>query len=57
MISINVTYYNEPHFLKWWYEAMLRLEDQSCPFLFNLGDDGSMRIPAVDFFEKNALRP
>jgi len=53
MISINVTYYNEPHFLKWWYEAMLRLGDQGCPFLFNLGDDGSMRIPAVDFFEKN----
>jgi len=52
MISINITYYNEPHFLKWWYEAMKRMDDAGCPFMLNIGDDGSMRKPAVDFFEK-----
>lgn len=52
MISINITYYNEPHFLIWWYKAVKRLEDAGCPFILNIGDDGSMRHPAVDFFEK-----
>ena len=51
MISINITYYNEPHFLTWWYDAMLRMEDQGCPFILNIGDDGSMRVPATEFFE------
>ena len=53
MISLNITYYNEPHFLKWWYETVIRLEEAGFPFIFNIGDDGSMRSPAVDFFEKN----
>lgn len=36
---------------------MLRMEDQECPFIMNIGDDGSMRAPAVDFFEKNPPTP
>lgn len=53
MISINTTYYNEPHFLKWWYATIIRLEEAGFPFIFNVGDDGSMREPAIKFFEKN----
>lgn len=52
MISINITYYNEPHFLKWWYETIIQQEQAGFPFILNIGDDGSMRKPAVDFFEK-----
>jgi hypothetical protein len=53
MISINITYYNEPHFLKWWYLCNQRLLDQGCNIMLNIGDDGSMVTPASDFFEKN----
>lgn len=53
MISINVTYYNEPHFLRWWYETHNRILDLGCDYILNIGDDGSQSKPAVDFFEKN----
>lgn len=57
MISINITYYNEPHFLVWWYKTVKKLEDVGCSFMLNIGDDGSMRQPAVDFFEKHPPTP
>ncbi len=53
MISINITYYNEPHFLKWWYGFNQRLLDQGCDVILNIGDDGSQERPASAFFEKN----
>lgn len=53
MISINITYYNEPHFLGWWYETIVRLEQAGFPFILNVGDDGSMRTPAIEFFKNN----
>lgn len=53
MISINITYYNEPHFIKWWYQFHNKLLDNGCEFMLNIGDDGSQRSPATAFFEKN----
>lgn len=53
MISINITYYNEPHFLKWWYNTHLRLLDMGCDVMLNIGDDGSQKTPATNFFEKH----
>lgn len=54
MISINITYYNEPHFLKWWYEAHNRILDMGCDYVMNIGDDGSQKSPASEFFEKHS---
>jgi hypothetical protein len=53
MISLNVTYYNDFELLKWWYTTVKRLENEGYEFILNIGDDGSMKNPAVDFFEKN----
>jgi hypothetical protein len=52
MISINITYYNEPRLLKWWYKTIVRLADEGYNFILNVGDDGSMKDPAIRFFEK-----
>lgn len=57
MMTCNVTYYNEPHFLDWWYKTIKRLNEAGYPICFNLCDDGSMRNPAVDYFEKHAPLP
>lgn len=54
MISINITYYNEPKYLKWWYDTVQRLNNTGCDFMLNVCDDGSLKAPASDFFEKNA---
>lgn len=54
MISINITYYNEPHFLKWWYITHQKMLDGGCDVMLNIGDDGSQTKPASHFFEKNA---
>lgn len=53
MISINVTYYNEPRLLKWWYDSIVQLSEQGYDFILNIGDDGSMKDPAINFFEKH----
>ena len=52
MISINITYYNEPHYLKWWCMFHRQLLDSGCDVMLNIGDDGSMIKPASSFFEK-----
>lgn len=57
MITINITYYNEPHWLKWWYETTKRLYDDGYDFKFAICDDGSMREPASKFFEANPPLP
>ncbi len=53
MISCNVTYYNEPHMLVWWYNTIKQLNEEGFDIRLNITDDGSMRQPAVDFFEKH----
>ena len=53
MISFNITYYNEPKWLKWWYLTFKELHDRGYDFYLNVCDDGSMRQPAEAFFEKN----
>lgn len=57
MISLNITYYNEPKYLKWWYDTTKRLNDQGYEVYLNVGDDGSQREPAIEFFEKNPPLP
>ena len=57
MISCNITYYNEPHLLKWWYNTIIRLNQEGYDIRLNLADDGSQRQPATDFFEKCIPHP
>lgn len=57
MISLNVTYYNEPTWLKWWYDLYHRMNDQGINFYLNVCDDGSQKEPATAFFEKHAPQP
>lgn len=49
-LSINITYYNEPHFLKWWYNTIVLLNMEGHSIMLNIADDGSLRKPAIDFF-------
>jgi len=57
MITINITYYNEPHLLKPWYEFMLRLRNEGADVVCNICDDGSQLRPAEDFFDENVPPP
>lgn len=54
MISCNITYYNEPKWLKYWYVLVKHLNDTGCDVRLNVADDGSMRQPAEEFFNKHA---
>ena len=51
-LSFNITYYNEPHFLQWWYSTFKRLHENGLAINLNIVDDGSQNRPAIDFFEK-----
>ena len=54
MLTLNITYYNEPHFLEWWYKTTKDIiENHSLNVVLQICDDGSQRIPATHFFEKN----
>jgi hypothetical protein len=58
MLTLNITYYNEPHFLEWWYKIIKDIVDHhSLPITLQICDDGSKRSPAVDFFDKNPPLP
>jgi hypothetical protein len=52
MISVNITYYNEPTWLKWWYKKIIALNDIGLDIRLNIGDDGSMEHPAEEFFNR-----
>ncbi len=52
MISCNITYYNEPTWLKWWYKKIIDLNEEGFDVRLNVGDDGSMDRPAEEFFNK-----
>lgn len=54
MLTLNITYYNEPHFLKWWYDTAIDLvENHGLSIKLQICDDGSQRTPATSFFEQN----
>ncbi len=57
MISCNITYYNEPHFLSWWYNTFKAFYEQGADIELNIADDGSMRQSAESFFDKKAPMP
>lgn len=52
MLSVNITYYNEPHFLSWWYDTFKLLYELGLDVELNIADDGSLRQPAESFFDK-----
>lgn len=53
MLTLNITYYNEPHFLSWWYNIAKVLHEEGLSITLQICDDGSLRSPATAFFEKN----
>jgi len=57
MITINITYYNEPKWLQWWYDTTKQLYEEGHAFKFSICDDGSMNEPATKFFESNPPLP
>lgn len=57
MISLNITYYNEPSFLKYWYNTVKTLAEDGVIMHLNIVDDGSMVTSAESFFDKNPQTP
>lgn len=57
MITCNITYYNEPRWLQWWYDTFIKLHDEGIPIHLSIADDGSMKDRAEDFFETNKPYP
>ena len=57
MISCNITYYNEPHFLSWWYNTFKTFYEEGIDIELNIADDGSMRNTAESFFDKKTPMP
>lgn len=57
MISCNITYYNEPSWLKWWYDTVVLLNKNGLDVRLNIADDGSMVEPAEAFFDKHVPHP
>jgi hypothetical protein len=56
-ITANITYYNEPHMLEWWYRTFTLLNKEGFDLRLNIADDGSQRQPAIDFFKKHPQQP
>lgn len=52
-LSCNITYYNEPQWLKWWYQSIQLINDEGVDVRLNIVDDGSQRYPAEKFFEQH----
>jgi hypothetical protein len=53
MLTFNITYYNEPHFLIWWYETIRDVVDNhGLNVTLQICDDGSQRQAATEFFKK-----
>ena len=57
MISVNITYYNEPTWFKYWYLLFKKFYKDGIDIALNICDDGSQRDPASGFFEKNVPLP
>lgn len=52
MLTINLTYYNEPKYLKMWYDFNEELINKGFDVLLTICDDASQIYPARDFFEE-----
>lgn len=53
MFTLNITYYNEPHFLVWWYNfAKEAVEKYGLHVTLQICDDGSQQRPAEKFFKE-----
>lgn len=57
MITCNITYYNEPTWLQYWYDTFVELYQQGVDFNLNIADDGSMLRSAEQFFETRTPYP
>lgn len=57
MITCNITYYNEPVWLHWWYKTFKRLHEEGVPLILAVGDDGSQKSPAEEFFNSHQPTP
>jgi len=57
LISVNITYYNEPKWLVEWYEKLKYLHQHGYNFILNIADDGSKVHPAEKFFEEHPPLP
>ena len=57
MISVNITYYNEPLWFKYWYLMFKKFYISGTDICLNVCDDGSQRYPITDFFKKNPPLP
>jgi len=57
VLTCNVTYYNEPHLLLWWFRTIRKLNDSGIDIKLSICDDGSQRLPAEKFFEKHKPLP
>lgn len=52
MISINLTYYNEPIWFRYWYNIFKKFYLDNTNICLNICDDGSQKQPIISFFEK-----
>ena len=57
MISINLTYYNEPIWFRYWYNIFKKFHHNGANIRLNICDDGSQKQPISYFFEKNPPFP
>lgn len=57
MITCNITYYNEPKWLQWWYDTFIKLHEKGISIHLSIADDGSMKDRAEGFFESNKPYP
>ena len=57
MISVNITYYNEPIWFKYWYLTFKKLHIDNAPIVLNMCDDGSQKFPLSEFFKKHPPLP
>jgi hypothetical protein len=57
MITVNITYFNEPHFLDFWVRTAQTLWDKGVDVTVSVCDDGSDRLPAIDTFRKRPPPP
>lgn len=57
MISCNITYYNDPKWLLWWYQTFKQFYLDRIDIQLNIADDGSQVYPAEDFFDQFVPSP
>ena len=53
MLTCNITYYNEPKWLIWWFRTIRTLNDRGINIQLSVCDDGSQDYPAEKVFDKH----